>query len=210
MNSAQIIGGVVQLSQPRFELTVRCQSSKYYIPLLTHCLAMGNILDLRRLADPVPSLFSLPTPLACRCSPWWLHHPLWRDCLGSNIPRTVSQERHLICFHGVHQFVGIYQFGLGRHHELLYPSVRTIWNRWHHAHSGGNARRGEERSGEILPTYCLPSIAAGFNSYDLQRAMIWSIIFSGVTSLLGALVMGFCIGDWEAYLETEYVLLSSG
>ena len=29
------------------------------------------------------------------------------------------------------------------------------------------------------------------------------MIFSGVTSLLGALVLGFCAGNWEDYLQLE-------
>lgn len=29
------------------------------------------------------------------------------------------------------------------------------------------------------------------------------MIFSGVTSLIGAVVMAFCAADWEAYLESE-------
>ncbi|KAJ4203419.1 hypothetical protein NW759_015171 [Fusarium solani] len=35
------------------------------------------------------------------------------------------------------------------------------------------------------------------------RAMIWSMIFSGITSLTGAIIMGFCCGNWEDYLKTD-------
>ncbi|KAL4999428.1 hypothetical protein BDV10DRAFT_55185 [Aspergillus recurvatus] len=35
------------------------------------------------------------------------------------------------------------------------------------------------------------------------KAMLWSMIFSAVTSLMGAPVMSFCLGDWKAYLETD-------
>lgn len=30
------------------------------------------------------------------------------------------------------------------------------------------------------------------------------MVFSGITSLMGALVMAFCSGNWEAYMESEY------
>lgn len=38
---------------------------------------------------------------------------------------------------------------------------------------------------------------------DAPRAMVWSMAFSGFTSLLGALVMAFCPGDWESYMEDD-------
>lgn len=34
--------------------------------------------------------------------------------------------------------------------------------------------------------------------------MVYSMIFSGITSVMGALVMAFCAGDWETYMESEY------
>ncbi|UPK92676.1 hypothetical protein LCI18_003611 [Fusarium solani-melongenae] len=36
------------------------------------------------------------------------------------------------------------------------------------------------------------------------RAMVYSMIFSGITSVMGALVMAFCAGDWETYLESDF------
>ncbi|KAL5593003.1 hypothetical protein FOBRF1_012105 [Fusarium oxysporum] len=38
---------------------------------------------------------------------------------------------------------------------------------------------------------------------NAPRAMIWSMLFSAVTSFLGAIIMAFCIGDWEAYMESD-------
>ncbi|KAJ5100636.1 hypothetical protein N7456_006688 [Penicillium angulare] len=38
---------------------------------------------------------------------------------------------------------------------------------------------------------------------DAPRAMIWSMVISGVTTLLGAIILGFCAGDWKSYMETE-------
>ncbi|KAJ3459967.1 hypothetical protein MRS44_010834 [Fusarium solani] len=40
-----------------------------------------------------------------------------------------------------------------------------------------------------------------------QRAMIWSMIFSGITSLTGAIIMGFCCGNWEDYLKTDFLII---
>ncbi|KAM0258751.1 hypothetical protein ACHAPA_011071 [Fusarium lateritium] len=37
--------------------------------------------------------------------------------------------------------------------------------------------------------------------------MLYSMAFSAITSLLGALVMAFCIGNWETYLETDLPIL---
>lgn len=34
--------------------------------------------------------------------------------------------------------------------------------------------------------------------------MVYSMIFSGITSVMGALVMAFCAGDWETYMVSEY------
>ncbi|KAJ5457049.1 hypothetical protein N7530_012323 [Penicillium desertorum] len=42
---------------------------------------------------------------------------------------------------------------------------------------------------------------------NAPRAMILSMIFSGITSLMGAVVMGFCSGDWESYIESEMLKL---
>ncbi|RTE83189.1 hypothetical protein BHE90_002274 [Fusarium euwallaceae] len=36
------------------------------------------------------------------------------------------------------------------------------------------------------------------------RAMVYSMIFSGITSVMGALVMAFCAGDWEKYMESDF------
>ncbi|KAL6362466.1 hypothetical protein LRP88_03748 [Fusarium phalaenopsidis] len=36
------------------------------------------------------------------------------------------------------------------------------------------------------------------------RAMVYSMIFSGITSVMGALVMAFCAGDWETYMESDF------
>lgn len=38
-------------------------------------------------------------------------------------------------------------------------------------------------------------------SKDGPRAMVWSMVFSGVTSWLTAVLMMFCAGDWESYLQ---------
>ncbi|EXL47806.1 hypothetical protein FOCG_10328 [Fusarium oxysporum f. sp. radicis-lycopersici 26381] len=35
------------------------------------------------------------------------------------------------------------------------------------------------------------------------RAMVYSMILSGITSLIGALIMAFCAGDWQAYMEFD-------
>ncbi|RKL12983.1 hypothetical protein BFJ68_g7365 [Fusarium oxysporum] len=40
------------------------------------------------------------------------------------------------------------------------------------------------------------------------RAMVYSMVFSGITSLMGALVMAFCSGNWEAYMESDFPFLN--
>lgn len=36
---------------------------------------------------------------------------------------------------------------------------------------------------------------------DAPRAMVWSMVFSSITSWLTAVLMMYCAGDWETYLE---------
>ncbi|KAF9641141.1 hypothetical protein BFW01_g500 [Lasiodiplodia theobromae] len=40
------------------------------------------------------------------------------------------------------------------------------------------------------------------------RAMVWSMIFSGLTSFLCAIVMSFCYGNWEVYMQSDLPFVS--
>ncbi|PWY85793.1 hypothetical protein BO94DRAFT_518263 [Aspergillus sclerotioniger CBS 115572] len=38
---------------------------------------------------------------------------------------------------------------------------------------------------------------------NAPRAMILSMVLSGITSLMGAVVLGFCAGNWQSYMESD-------
>ncbi|PYI03581.1 amino acid transporter, partial [Aspergillus sclerotiicarbonarius CBS 121057] len=38
---------------------------------------------------------------------------------------------------------------------------------------------------------------------NAPRAMVLSMGFSGITSLMGAVVLGFCAGDWQSYMQSD-------
>jgi choline transport protein len=45
------------------------------------------------------------------------------------------------------------------------------------------------------------SMLMSFLLNNQKRVMVWSMIFCSVTSWLGAILMMWCAGDWETYME---------
>ncbi|KAF7627907.1 amino acid/polyamine transporter I [Aspergillus flavus] len=168
MNSAQIIGGVVQLSQPRFELT-RWVTFLIYAALL--------ILSL---------LFSLSQ---------------------RHLPAVAVLGGFITLFGGIAWAATFLALSPKRDTSFVFTEFINS--------SGYTSSAWVGIMSFYTPVYALYGTDGIMHIVEemqdaeksAPRAMIWSIIFSGVTSLLGALVMGFCIGDWEAYLETDFPII---
>ncbi|KAL4993949.1 amino acid permease-domain-containing protein [Aspergillus recurvatus] len=168
MNSAQIIGGVVQLSQPHFELT-RWVTFLIYAALLI----LSLLFSLSQRYLPAVAILGGFITL--------FGGIVWAATFLALSPKRdtsfVFTEFINSSGYTSSAWVGIMSF---------YTPVYALYGTDGILHIAEEMQEAEKSA---------------------PRAMIWSIIFSGITSLLGALVMGFCIGDWEAYLETDFPII---
>lgn len=135
MNNAQIIGSLIQLSHPEFELTVSlsdCCSSSGDNDENTE---IQDVAALHRNPDPRWPFFLVPKTSTVDCRHRRFHNFWRRHSVGGNLLGTVAEADRQLRLHAIHEPVWIHKHWLGRDNELLYPGLRPLWHRRHPSHS---------------------------------------------------------------------------
>ncbi|EKG22297.1 hypothetical protein MPH_00364 [Macrophomina phaseolina MS6] len=161
---------------------------------------MADMVDVRGHLGRLRLLLPLSEAFTVDCRHRRHHHSGWWNCVGRNIPGAIAEAARKLCLWSVFEQFRLYEHRLGGYNELLHPDICSLRHRRYPTHRRGDARCAEGCSGKTLLQF---RVCTATRADMIQRAMVWSMVFSGLTSLLGAVTMSFCFGNWEEYMNSE-------